>query len=104
MPEDWEIVYVMASHMPSPVGAVGGGNFKKSQGFRRHDITPSSTCRQKLPHPESHGVQDLNSTGDQTVCAQPIAPNVGSENAILAKHTKFTWTVKQKAAQVSNPV
>ena len=74
MPGTWDIVYVTDSHTPL-LRDCEGGNLDRSQGSRRHDQTPSIPCRWKSPPIGSPGVQDLCSTGDQAVCAQPTAPH-----------------------------
>jgi hypothetical protein len=61
MSEAWDIVYLTISHTSS-VGAVGGGNFDRSQSSRRHERTPSvHVCELSRLGP---GVTHLSLTGD----------------------------------------
>jgi hypothetical protein len=47
----------------------GGSNFDRSQGPRKHEGMPSVPGRWELPPIRFYQGSDLNSTGDQTVCA-----------------------------------
>jgi hypothetical protein len=69
MPEAWDIVYLIASHVPSPVGAVGAVTLTGARG-------PEDMIERLLSHVGGNYhrsgttiVQDLSSTGDQVVCA-----------------------------------
>ena len=57
----------MTTNHYSLVGAVGGGNFDRSQGpGDMRELLQSHVGKLSLPGP---GVQDLASTGNQAVCA-----------------------------------